>query len=93
MDYSTDNPSPDYSKDTMNGVDGVKEGVIDNNADNRSLVLKHIKADNNITIAQILQETGISRRTVDRIIRQLKEKGIYLKDDCCQRVSDAVDTE
>lgn len=38
-----------------------------------------IMADSKISIASITSKTGLSRRTVDRVIATLKEKGILVR--------------
>ena len=43
-------------------------------------VIRLITTDPKISIASITNKTGLSRRTVDRIIVSLKEKGILIRD-------------
>lgn len=38
-----------------------------------------IMADSKISIASITSKTGLSRRTVDRVIATLKDKGILVR--------------
>ena len=42
-------------------------------------VMQLIMADSKISIASITSKTGLSRRTVDRVIATLKEKGILVR--------------
>lgn len=43
-------------------------------------VIRLVSADSKISIGSITSQTGLSRRTVDRIIAALKEKGILLRE-------------
>ena len=53
-----------------NANDGAKE------KDVRATIIECIKQDERITIAGIVTNTGVSRRTVDRVIKGLKEENI-----------------
>ena len=61
-----------------NGVNGVKVGVKNgvNEDDSRNAIIMCLKENEHISIAQLAKEIGISRRTIDRIIKQLKEEKI-----------------
>ena len=56
------------------GVNGVNDGAKEK--DVRATSIECIKQDERITIAGIVTKTGVSRRTVDRIIKGLKEENI-----------------
>ena len=43
-------------------------------------VVKLIKGDPKISIASITVKTGLSRRTIDRTIATLKEKGLLVRE-------------
>lgn len=49
-----------------NGVNGAESGA--NGLKGRDAVIKCIAIDSHISIAEIVKETGIPRRTVDRLI-------------------------
>ena len=66
---------------TSGAKDGVKSGVngVNNGVDEKEgkdAIIECIKADSYITIGQMVAATGIPRRTVDRILKQMKENGI-----------------
>ncbi len=60
--------------DIKDDANGVKNGV--NELSIREKVIECIRADYEISIADIVKETGVSRRTVDRVIKRLKEENI-----------------
>ena len=56
-------------------INGTKDGTIDGTInENEKIVYGAMKANPQITIAEIVQKARISRRTVERIIARLKEK-------------------
>ena len=68
-----------YNANYNNVENGVTNGVINdviNGAlnENEKIVYGAMKANPQITIAEIVQKVRISRRTVERIIARLKEK-------------------
>ena len=69
---------------TSGAKDGVKSGVngVNNGVDEKEgkdAIIECIKADSYITIGQMVAATGIPRRTVDRILKQMKENGILVR--------------
>ena len=68
-----------WNKDETSGTkDGVKSGVngVNNGVDGNDAIIECIKEDAYITIGQMVAVTGIPRRTIDRILKQMKENGI-----------------
>ena len=68
-----------YNANYNNVENGVTNGVINdviNGAlnENEKIIYGAMKANPQITIAEIVQKARISRRTVERIIARLKEK-------------------
>ncbi len=61
---------------TKVGVNGVNDGTKEK--DVRAAIVECIKQDERITIAEIVTKTDVSRRTVDRIIKGLKEENILV---------------
>ena len=57
-----------------NGVNGVNNGADDK--ERKDAIIECIKEDTYITIGQMVAVTGIPRRTVDRILKQMKENGV-----------------
>jgi hypothetical protein len=55
------------------GVNGVNDGV------NQKTVMDLIKEEPNISIAAISEKTAIPRRTIDRIISELKTTGVIMR--------------
>jgi ATP-dependent DNA helicase RecG len=74
------NVSESGVNDTESGVNDSESGV--DNSDilskNEMVVLGQLKANNDISIIEIMKVTGLARRTIDRIIKKLKDKG-YIK--------------
>jgi predicted HTH transcriptional regulator len=68
------------------GVNGVNSGVdgvngvnnLETLSENEKLVLGQLNVDNDISIVKLMEMTGLARRTIDRIIKALKDKG-YIK--------------
>ena len=59
------------------GVNGVNDGVNGvNDGVNRKLIIDLIKNEPTVTIASIIEKTGIPRRTIDRTISELKNSGV-----------------
>ncbi|MDD4689904.1 MAG: ATP-binding protein [Eubacteriales bacterium] len=59
--------------------DGTINGTINGTikySENEMIILNLIESNNNITIEEIVEKFGKSRRTVMRVIKSLKEKGI-----------------
>lgn len=65
------NNATNNASDVKTGANGV--GVPDNE---KEKVISCMMSDRNITLSKISQTTGISRRTLDRVIRGLKDEGI-----------------
>ena len=68
-----------FGDGTKDGTkDGVKSGVngVNNGVDGNDAIIECIKEDAYITIGQMVAVTGIPRRTIDRILKQMKENGI-----------------
>ena len=64
-----------YNANYNNVENGVTNGVINGALnENEKIVYGAMKANPQITIAEIVQKARISRRTVERIIAKLKEK-------------------
>ncbi len=69
-------------RNNANGSDGSENGsengsdIITNLTDNEKLVYKVIASNPEITRQKIIETLGLSIRTLDRIIRSLKDKGV-----------------
>ena len=57
-------------------VNGVVNGVVKQLSENESKILDCIQEDSSISKKRISEETGISARTVDRVISELKRRQI-----------------
>ena len=62
------------AKNGVNGVNDVNNGADDK--ERKDAIIECIKEDTYITIGQMVAVTGIPRRTVDRILKQMKENGV-----------------
>jgi ATP-dependent DNA helicase RecG len=56
------------------GVDGVNN--LEALSENEKLVFGQLSVGNDISIVKLMEMTGLARRTIDRIIKALKDKGI-----------------
>ena len=54
----------------------VSAAIPDGLSMKEAAVLKHIMADNSISIAQLATNTGLSTSTIDRVIKSLKDRGL-----------------
>ena len=63
-----------------NGIDSGNNYGNENQFDNAERILKIMKDTPQITIDQIVSDTGISKRTVSRIIKELKEKDMIRRE-------------
>lgn len=58
----------------------VNHDVISTLSDRAQAVLTAVAADNTLSIAAIMEQTGFPRAAIDRAIRELKEKGVIRRD-------------
>ena len=63
-----------------NGIDSGNNYGNEHQLDNAERILKIMKDTPQITIDQIVSDTGISKRTVSRIIKELKEKDMIRRE-------------
>ena len=64
------NNATNNASDVKTGANGVEV------SDDKEKVISCMMSDKNITLSKIAQTTGISRRTLDRVVRELKDEGI-----------------
>ena len=64
------NNATNNAGDVKTGANGVEV------SDDKEKVISCMMSDKNITLSKIAQTTGISRRTLDRVVRELKDEGI-----------------
>lgn len=64
-----------------NGGDGGNNGGDRSNklSENEQIIIKQIKQDGSLTAKMMSENTGIPKRTVERAIKQLKEKSIIIR--------------
>lgn len=64
-----------------NGGDGGNNGGDRSNrlSENEQIIIKQIKQDGSLTAKMMSENTGLPKRTVERAIKQLKEKSIIIR--------------
>ena len=58
----------------------INEAINEALTENERLVLKLIKEDQEISIPRIAKNANLSKATIDRVVKTLKEKGVITRE-------------